>query len=211
MKKILLLMATHMVSLFLCAQSQLVVNATDGSQTKIALDKKPSVTFGLYGDKVKISYEGKTKEIDVKDLKFEGVKADSKEMVIINGEMVPLAGIKSILQKSYEENANHLANLIAKNPDVSIYYAALKATHMDDSIKHYVDVTYTWASDKDRIDSCTWTNPKLCIPAAKNLNGVGGSYDNVAYPEKRYYNYTLVSLSLLVFSVCMPSSGIAGS
>lgn len=190
MKKILLLMATHMICLFMCAQSQLVVNAADGSQTKIALGKKPVVTFGLYGDKVKISYEGKTKEMDVKDLKFEGVKADSKEMVIINGEMVPLAGIKSILQNSYEENANHLANLIAKNPDVSIYYAALKATHMDDSIKHYVDVTYTWASDKDRIDSCTWTNPKLCIPAAKNLNGVGGSYDNVAYPEKRYYNYT---------------------
>lgn len=190
MKKILLLMATHMVCLFMCAQSQLVVNATDGSQTKIALDRKPSVTFGLYGDKVKISYEGKTKEIDVKDLKFEGVKADSKEMIIINGEMFPLASIKSILQKSYEENATHLANLIAKNPDVSIYYAALKATHMDDSIKHYVDVTYTWASDVHRIDSCTWTNPWLCIPVAKDLNGAGGEYDNVAYPEKRYYNYT---------------------
>lgn len=190
MKKILLLMATHMVCLFMCAQSQLVVNATDGSQTKIALDKKPSVTFGLYGDKVKISYEGKTKEIDVKDLKFEGVNADSKEMVIINGTMIPLAGIKSILQKSYKEDANHLANLIAQNPDVSIYYAALKATHMDDSIKHYVDVTYTWAFDRDRIDSCTWTNSKLCIPVAKLLNGAGGEYDNVAYPEKRYFNYT---------------------
>lgn len=190
MKKILLLMATHMVCLFMCAQSQLVVNATDGSQTKIALDRKPSVTFGLYGDKVKISYEGKTKEIDVKDLKFEGVKADSKEMIIINGEMFPLASIKSILQKSYEENATHLANLIAKNPDVSIYYAALKATHMDDSIKHYVDVTYTWASDVHRIDSCTWTNPMLCIPTAKDLNGAGGEYDNVAYPEKHYFNYT---------------------
>lgn len=190
MKKILMLMATHMICLFMCAQSQLVVNATDGSQTKIALDKKPSVTFGLYGDKVKISYEGKTKEIDVKDLKFEGVKADSKEMVIINGTMIPLAGIKSILQKSYKEDANHLANLIAQNPDVSIYYAALKATHMDDSIKHYADVTYTWASDVHRIDSCTWTNPMLCIPVAKDLNGGGGEYDNVAYPEKRYYNYT---------------------
>ena len=190
MKKILLLMATHMVCLFMCAQSQLVVNATDGSQTKIALDKKPVVTLGLYGDKVKISYDGKTKEIDVKNLTFDGVKADSKEMVIINGKMIPLAGIKSILQKSYEENANHLANLIAKNPDVSIYYAALQATHMDDSIKHYMDMSYTWINDQDRIDSCTWTNPRLCIPVSKSIDGSGGEYDNVAYPEKRYYNFT---------------------
>lgn len=190
MKKILLLMATHMVCLFMCAQSQLVVTATNGSQTKIGLDKKPVVTFGLYGDKVKISYGSTVKELDVKDLTFEGVNADSKEMVIINGELIPLASIKSILQKSYGENANHLANIIAQDPKVSIYYAALKATHMVDTLKHYMDLSYTWSNDQNRIDSCTWSNSHLCIPIAKGLDGSGGEYDNVAYPEKRYFNFT---------------------
>ena len=190
MKKILLLMATHMVCLFMCAQSQLVVTATDGSQTKINLDKKPVVTFGMYGEKVKISYAGIVKEIDVKELKFEGVNADSKEMMVINGNMIPLAGIKSVLQESFEENGKHLANIIAQNPKVSIYYAALQATHMADTLKHYMDLSYTWASNQDRKDSCTWTNPHLCIPSAMNVNGVIGEYDNVAYPGKRYFNYT---------------------
>lgn len=183
MKRILLLMAAHMVCLFMCAQSQLVVTATNGSQTKIGLDKKPVVTFGLYGDKVKISYGNTVKEFDVKDLKINGLEADSKEMVIVDGVMIPLAGIKSIIQKSYEADAHHLANAIAEDPKVSIYYAALQATHMDDSLKHYLDASYTWANDQDRIDSCTWTNRALCMHVAIE-------YDNVAYPEQRYFNFT---------------------
>ena len=179
----------------MCAQSQLVVNATDGSQTKISLDKKPLITFGLYGEKVKITYDGKTEEIDVKDLKFEGVEKGSNEMVVINGQMIPLDGLKSIVLKPFDEAGDHLANVIARDPKVSLYYAALKATHIEDSLKHYMDLSYTWASDKDRIDSCSWTNDKLLVGTAwkaSNNNGRGGfdEYDNVAYPEKRYFNYT---------------------
>ena len=54
-----------------------------------------------------------------------------------------------------------------------------------------MDDTYGGANDKVRIDSCTWTNTKLCIPTAKHLDGSGGEYDNVAYPVKRYFNYTV--------------------
>ena len=46
-----------------------------------------------------------------------------------------------------------------------------------------MDESYGFATNKDRIDSCTWTNDKLCIFTAQE-------YDNVAYPEKRYYNFT---------------------
>ena len=38
------------------AQSKLVVNATDGSQESIELTRKPTVTFGLYGNKVTVTY-----------------------------------------------------------------------------------------------------------------------------------------------------------
>lgn len=195
MKRILLLSTLCMMSLVMYAQSQLVVNATDGSQTKISLDKKPVISFGLYGEKVKITYEGKTDEIDVKDLTFEGVEEGSDEMVVINGEMVPLAGLKSIVLKSFDEAGDHLANVIARDPKVSLYYAALKVTHIEDSLKHYMDLSYTWASVKDRIDSCVWTNDALLVGTAwrdSNNKGRGGfdEYDNVAYPEKRYFNYT---------------------
>lgn len=189
MKKILLLMALYLVSLAICAQSQLVVTATDGSQTKIALNQKPTVTLGKYGDKVIISYGEKRKEVDLKDLKFEGVGPN--EMLVIDDQMlVPLAGLKSIVSASYEDEADHLANVISKNPAYSLYYSALQATHIKDSLTHYIDLTYTWKEDRFRIDSCTWTNDKLCIPVAKDINGGGGEYDNVAYPECRYFNYT---------------------
>ena len=191
MKKVLLLITLYIASLAMYAQSQLVVNATDGSQTKISLDKKPAITFGLYGEKVKITYEGKTEEIDVKDLKFEGVEKGSNEMVVINGEMIPLDGLKSIVLKPFDEAGDHLANVIARDPKVSLYYAALKATHIEDFLKHYMDLSYTWASDKDRIDSCTWTNDNLLVGCGWNeMNGRYNEYDNVAYPEKRYFNYT---------------------
>ena len=187
-------MGLFMVSLAMSAQSQLVINNTNGSKEKVSLDKRPTVTFSTYGEKVKVSYDGKQKELDVKNIQVEGVKDGSGEMAIIDLDgdkvMIPLSRLKSISQASFESEADLLPKVISQNPAVSIYYEALKVTHMDDSLKHYIDETYTWASDKDRIDSCTWTNDKLCIPVAKGLDGSGGEYDNVAYPEKRYFNYT---------------------
>ena len=81
--------------------------------------------------------------------------------------------------------------IILKDQKCVLYATALQVTGIMDTLQdHYVDDTYGWATDKDRIDSCTWTNTKLCIPTAKDLNGNGGEYDNVAYPVKRYFNYT---------------------
>lgn len=85
-----------------------------------------------------------------------------------------------------------LSDIIAKDSVCTLYSAAFAATGILDTIRdHYIDPTYGWASDKDRIDSCTWTNSKLCIPTAKQLDGSGGEYDNVAYPAKRVFNYTV--------------------
>lgn len=84
-----------------------------------------------------------------------------------------------------------VGGLILKDSTCLIYIDAFRVTHMIDSLEYDVDDTYGWASDQDRIDSCTWTNDKLCIPTAKDANGGGGEYDNVAYPEKRYFNFTV--------------------
>lgn len=79
---------------------------------------------------------------------------------------------------------NLLPSVIEKDSTCKIYYAALEATHVKDLLEVYVDTTYGWATDRDRIDSCTWSNDKLCIHTAVE-------YDNVAYPEKRYFNFTM--------------------
>lgn len=66
---------------------------------------------------------------------------------------------------------------------ISLYNEALHITGVDALIQEYLDETYGFASEQDRIDSCTWTNNRLCIFTA-------AEYDNVAYPEKRYFNFT---------------------
>lgn len=74
--------------------------------------------------------------------------------------------------------------LFSSDSTCLLYSEAFQLTHIADSLQKSEDETYGWATDKDRIDSCTWTNDKLCIHTAVE-------YDNVAYPEKRYYNYTV--------------------
>lgn len=77
-----------------------------------------------------------------------------------------------------------IGTVVLKDSLCQLYAEALQVTHMIDSLQYYVDDTYKWATDQDRIDSCTWTNNKLCIHTA-------AEYDNVAYPEKRYFNFTV--------------------
>jgi len=77
--------------------------------------------------------------------------------------------------------------VILKDEKCKLYSSALLVTGIMDTLQdHYVDETYGWKSDKDRIDSCTWTNPALLI-----LTASGNERDNVAYPIKRYFNYTV--------------------
>ena len=78
-----------------------------------------------------------------------------------------------------------IGSLILKDENCTIYADALRATGLLDTLQeHYVDTTYVWHSDQDRIDSCTWTKDAMCVHTAVE-------YDNVAYPQKRYFNYTV--------------------
>ena len=77
--------------------------------------------------------------------------------------------------------------VILKDEKCTLYSSALLVTGIMDTLQdHYVDETYGWKTDKDRIDSCTWSNPALLI-----LTASGNERDNVAYPIKRYFNYTV--------------------
>jgi len=163
------------------AQSSLVLNAKDGSAENVELAKKPVVTFGAYGDKVTVTYDGQTRTIDLKDLQASGVDAESNELVILkfdNQQPVAfkLSTLLSIVQE--DETDQLLPHLIATDPSVSIYRQALEQTGLIDSLSHHVDMTYTVGAD-----STDWTNNGL----VKQFAAV---YENVAYMPHRYYKFT---------------------
>ena len=117
------------------------------------------------------------------------VSAQAQEMLYLNGDVVPLKDVVRMTTRRVKRS--DFRQLLEKDQSIAIYTEALNATGIMDTLSLYVDMTYKWNSEQDRIDSCTWTNDKLCIPVAKDANGGGGEYDNVAYPEKRYYNWTV--------------------
>ena len=71
-----------------------------------------------------------------------------------------------------------LPSVLERDSTVSIYYEALCATHMKDSLMRYLDDTYTIGSD-----SVDWSNDALCVHT-------GNEYDNVAYMTKRFIKFT---------------------
>lgn len=107
----------------------------------------------------------------------------AQEFVIVGDKIFPIDKVQSI-KASWQLDPNSLYEIIKANDNAQIYRQALDATSIADTLKCYMDSSYKWASDQDRIDSCTWTNNQLCIHTAVE-------YDNVAYPEKRYFQHTM--------------------
>lgn len=65
--------------------------------------------------------------------------------------------------------------IMAKDTRVSLFYKALTATHLDDSLRAYRDETYYCSPDS--------TENGRCYPTPTE-------YDNVFYPAERLYGYT---------------------
>ena len=100
-------------------------------------------------------------------------------------------GVVHTVSSLVDSYNGRIATLFCNDSTCLLYGEAFMVTGVNELLEVDVDEDYGWASDRDRIDSCTWTNDKLCIPTAKDANGGGGEYDNVAYPEKRYFNFTV--------------------
>ena len=71
-----------------------------------------------------------------------------------------------------------ISDLLSKDESVSIFYEALHATHLEDSLQKFIDPDYFVGSD-----SIDWTNDRLVVHTASE-------YDNVAYMEHRYFKFT---------------------
>ncbi len=56
-------------------------------------------------------------------------------------------GVVHTLDKVVVPQTFYLPDVLAENPDVSLFYEALVLTHLDDSLKEYIDESYTCGAD----------------------------------------------------------------
>ena len=110
------------------------------------------------------------------------VSAQAQEVLYLNGDVVPLKDVVRMTTRRVKRS--DFRQLLEKDQSIAIYTEALNATGIMDTLSIYVDMTYTWASWGDLIDSCTWTNDRLCIPVNKSENGGGGEDDNAGIAFK---------------------------
>lgn len=87
-------------------------------------------------------------------------------------------GVVHTLSSVIDATTDMLPDLLAEDSTISIFYEALVATGMSDSLLKYKDESYSVGSD-----SVDWTNDALVMHTASE-------YDNVAYMETRYYKFT---------------------
>lgn len=91
-------------------------------------------------------------------------------------------GVVHTVGKVVSTSNELLDGVMAQDSTISLYNEALEITGVKLLLQAYLDESYK-IEGQNRIDSCTWTNNKLCIFTA-------AEYDNVAYPENRYFNFT---------------------
>lgn len=88
-------------------------------------------------------------------------------------------GVVHTVDKVVLSNTAILDDFLTDDENISLYVLALQATHMTDSLRRYIDETYSVG--KDSID---WNNKDLVKQTAVE-------YDNVAYPKDRKFMYTM--------------------
>lgn len=107
----------------------------------------------------------------------------NKTAQLIHADDSVCNGVVHTVDQVVNTSNDLLPTVLEADSLISIYNQALRATKVSELMEAYLDETYGFVSDQARIDSCTWTNNALCIHTAVE-------YDNVAYPEKRYFNFT---------------------
>lgn len=101
--------------------------------------------------------------------------AMAQETIVINGQVIPVSKIKSM---SYGVSNQQLPEVMKRDEKIKLFTEALFATKLNEKLYDYSDRDYSVGAD-----STTWLNEALCI-------NVATEYDNVAYPAKRYYQFT---------------------
>ena len=84
-------------------------------------------------------------------------------------------GVVHTMNRVIDASNEMLPDLLEKDSSITLFYQALKMTHMDDSMQLYIDDTYYCSPDSFEEGHTYYT---------------GVEYDNVFYMEKRFFGYT---------------------
>ena len=84
-------------------------------------------------------------------------------------------GVVHTLNRVIDASNDMLPDLLEKDSTISLFYQALKMTHLDDSMQIYLDLNYHCSVDSTEYGHCIRT---------------GGEYDNVYYMKHHYYGFT---------------------
>ncbi|MBQ8675641.1 MAG: fasciclin domain-containing protein [Bacteroidaceae bacterium] len=99
---------------------------------------------------------------------------NKKSMLILRDDSVE-NGVVHTIDRVIDAANEMLPELMRQDSTITLFYAALDATHMKDSLQLYYDENYHCSPDS--------FEKGTCYPTAVE-------YDNVMYMEKRYYAYT---------------------
>ena len=84
-----------------------------------------------------------------------------------------------------------LNSLLKDNPKTSIFYSALEATHLTDSISKFIDYTYP-QPQFDSTYACLELTGTVAIHYSTGYqNYENGQYQRVVWPEQRLFKYTV--------------------
>ena len=84
-------------------------------------------------------------------------------------------GVVHTVNRIIDATTKMLPDLMMNDSTISLFYQALKLTHLDDSMRYYKDESYVCSPDSFEEGHCYSTAVE---------------YDNVFYMENRYYGYT---------------------
>lgn len=88
-------------------------------------------------------------------------------------------GVVHTIDRVIMTSNQFVSEFLDDDPNCSLYSQALKTTGVAKLLTEFKDANYSVGSD-----SVDWTNDALVMPTASE-------YDNVAYPETRYYRFTM--------------------
>lgn len=89
-------------------------------------------------------------------------------------------GVVHVINRALSSSNEFVADYLRKDTAVSIFAEALQITHMNDSLAKYLDMTYSCGEDSVRGEI-----PSLYYGGHDHIG------ENLRYPDKRYFKYTI--------------------
>ena len=104
-------------------------------------------------------------------------------------------GVQDTLTIVQDEGFESLRKLLRENPDASIFYKALVATHLTDSLIKYIDESYPSPAYDSTYAALYETGQAAVEYETVYENKANGQQQRVVWPDKRLFRYTVFVVS----------------